>query len=66
MMAGGKELEELGAELEEFARADTARISGAESPLEAGAAAELAMAETLRREVADDHRGAAQEHDRAR
>ena len=65
MMAGGKELEELGAELEEFARADIARISGAESPLEAGAAAELAMAETLRREVVDDHQGAAQEQDRA-
>jgi simple sugar transport system ATP-binding protein len=64
MMAGGRELEELGAELEEFARADTAK--GRESPLEAGAAAERAMAETLRQEVADDRRGAAQDHDRAR
>ena len=64
MMAGGRELEELGAELEEFARADTAK--GRESPLEDGAAAERAMAETLRQEVADDRRGAAQDHDRAR
>jgi simple sugar transport system ATP-binding protein len=64
MMAGGKELEELGAELEEFARADAAK--GTESPLEAGAAAERAMAETLRQEVADDRRSAAQDHDRAR
>jgi simple sugar transport system ATP-binding protein len=63
MMAGGRELEELGAELEEFARADAAK--GRESPLEAGAAAERAMAETLRQEVADDRRGAAQGHDRA-
>jgi simple sugar transport system ATP-binding protein len=62
MMAGGRELEELGAELEEFARADSAR--GKESPLEAGAAAERAMAETLRQEVAEDHRGAGPAHNR--
>jgi len=62
MMAGGKELEELGTELEEFARADAAK--GRESPLEAGAAAERAMAEALREEVADDQRFAAQERDR--
>ena len=54
MMAGGKELEQLGAELEEFARADAARASGRESPLEAGAAAEAAIAATLRQEVDED------------
>ncbi len=54
MMAGGKELEQLGAELEEFARADAARAGGRESPLEAGAAAEAAIAATLRQEVAED------------
>jgi simple sugar transport system ATP-binding protein len=62
MMAGGKELEQLGAELQEFARADAAK--GRDSPLEAGAAAERAMAETLRQEVADDRRFAAEERDR--
>jgi len=62
MMAGGKELEELGTELEEFARADAAK--GRESPLEAGAAAERAMAEALREEVAEDQRFAAQERER--
>ena len=62
MMAGGKELEELGTELEEFARADAAK--GRESPLEAGAAAERAMAETLRAEVAEDQRFAAEERRR--
>ena len=62
MMAGGKELEELGTELEEFARADAAK--GLESPLEAGAAAERAIAEALRTEVAEDQRFAAQERDR--
>ena len=62
MMAGGKELEELGTELEEFARADAAK--GKESPLEAGAAAERAMAEALRKEVAEDQRFAAEERDR--
>jgi simple sugar transport system ATP-binding protein len=62
MMAGGKELEQLGAELQEFARADAAK--GRDSPLEAGAAAEQAMAETLRQEVAEDRRFAAEERDR--
>jgi len=62
MMAGGKELEELGTELEEFARADAAK--GRESPLEAGAAAERAMAEALREEVAEDQRFAAEERGR--
>ena len=47
MMAGGKELEELSAELEEFARADT----GGSSKFDAAAAAERAMAETLRAEA---------------
>lgn len=59
MMAGGRELEELGAELDEFSRADAAREAGGrQSPLEAGAAAEHAMAETLRGEVRDDRRHA--------
>ena len=48
MMAGGKELEQLSAELDEFSRADHARASGRESPLEAAAAAEHAMAEALK------------------
>ena len=48
MMAGGKELEQLSAELDEFSRADHARASGQESPLEAAAAAEHAMAEALK------------------
>jgi simple sugar transport system ATP-binding protein len=58
MMAGGKELEQLGAELEEFARADAARASGTGSPLEAGAAAEAAIAQTIKQEVRDDRRHA--------
>jgi simple sugar transport system ATP-binding protein len=48
MMAGGKELEQLSAELDEFARADDARAAGGGSPLEAAAAAEHAMADALR------------------
>ena len=48
LMAGGKELEQLSAELDEFSRADHARASGRESPLEAAAAAEHAMAQSLR------------------
>jgi simple sugar transport system ATP-binding protein len=62
MMAGGRELEELGAELAEFARADAARVNGRQGSLEAGAAAEAAMAEALRQEAADDRRVA--EHGR--
>jgi simple sugar transport system ATP-binding protein len=58
MMAGGKELEQLSAELDEFSRADAARGSGRESRLEAAAAAEHAMADALRQEVADDRRQA--------
>jgi simple sugar transport system ATP-binding protein len=61
MMAGGKELEQLGAELEEFARSDAEKAGGKESPLEAGAAGEAAIAATLKQEVADDKRFAEQE-----
>jgi simple sugar transport system ATP-binding protein len=46
MMAGGKELDELSAELEEFARAD----AGGSSKLEPAAAAEEAIADSLHRE----------------
>jgi simple sugar transport system ATP-binding protein len=60
MMAGGKELEQLSAELDEFSRADTAKREGRGSPLEAAAAAEHAMADALRQEVADDQRHAAE------
>jgi len=63
MMAGGKELEQLGAELEDFSRADAAKAAGKESPLEAGAAGEQAIAATLRQEAADDRRFAAQERE---
>ena len=49
MMAGGKELEQLSAELDEFSRADQARSTGTQSPLEAAAAAEHAMAEALKK-----------------
>jgi simple sugar transport system ATP-binding protein len=66
MMAGGKELEQLGAELEEFARADAARAGGRESPLEAGAAAEAAIAATLRQEVEEDREHAEAERRRRR
>lgn len=55
MMAGGKELEELGAELEEFSRADAAKAGGRQSVLEAGAAAEHAMAEALAQEAKKLH-----------
>ena len=48
MMAGGKELEELSAELDEFSRSDQAKATGRQSPLEAAAAAEHAMAEALK------------------
>jgi simple sugar transport system ATP-binding protein len=51
MMAGGKELDQLGAELEEFARADQAP-GGA---LEAAAAAEAALAEALHKEAGRLH-----------
>lgn len=51
MMAGGKELDQLGAELEEFARADQAP-GGA---LEAAAAAEAALAEALHKEAGKLH-----------
>jgi simple sugar transport system ATP-binding protein len=52
MMAGGKELDELSAELEEFARADA---SGA-SKLDPAAAAEHAIAESLHKEAESLHK----------
>ncbi|HET6468603.1 MAG TPA: ATP-binding cassette domain-containing protein [Geminicoccaceae bacterium] len=58
MMAGGRELEQLGAELEEFSRADAARASGTGSPLEAGAAGEAAMAASIKEEIRADRRHA--------
>jgi simple sugar transport system ATP-binding protein len=54
MMAGGRELEELSAELDEFARSDAVRAGGADPSLEAGAAAEHAFAATLRAEIGQD------------
>ncbi|MGH6916766.1 MAG: sugar ABC transporter ATP-binding protein, partial [Geminicoccaceae bacterium] len=53
MMAGGKELDELSAELEEFSRADAASAS---SRHKAGAAAEQAFAEGLRDEAESLHK----------
>jgi len=53
MMAGGKELDELSAELEEFSRADAA--SG-RSPYDTGAAAEHAIAEGLQKEAEALHK----------
>ena len=52
MMAGGKELEELSAELEEFSRAD----AGSTSNLDPAAAAEHAIAESLHREADSLHK----------
>jgi simple sugar transport system ATP-binding protein len=52
MMAGGKELDELSAELEEFARTDAA----GSSPYEPGAAAEHAIAEQLHQEAEALHK----------
>jgi hypothetical protein len=51
MMSGGKELKELGAELEEFARADV----GPDSSFEAGSAAEQAFAEGIQKEYKEIH-----------
>jgi simple sugar transport system ATP-binding protein len=53
MMAGGKELDQLSSELEEFSRADAA--SG-RSQYEAGAAAEHAIAEDLHKEAQALHK----------
>ena len=50
--ARGMGLAQLSAELDEFSRADGARASGKESPLEAGAAAEHAAAVALREAAA--------------
>jgi simple sugar transport system ATP-binding protein len=52
MMAGGKELEELSAELEEFSRTD----AGGSSKLDPAAAAERAIAESLHRESDSLHK----------
>jgi simple sugar transport system ATP-binding protein len=52
MMAGGKELDELSAELEEFSRSD----AGTTSPLDPTAAAEHAIAEGLHREAESLHK----------
>ncbi len=52
MMAGGKELDELSAELEEFSRAD----AGSSSNLDPAAAAEHAIAESLHRESESLHK----------
>jgi hypothetical protein len=52
MMAGGKELDELSAELEEFSRND----AGTTSPFDAAAAAEHAIAEGLHREAESLHK----------
>jgi simple sugar transport system ATP-binding protein len=52
MMAGGKELDQLSAELEEFSRAD----AGATSPLDPAAAAEHALAEQLHSEAESLHK----------
>jgi simple sugar transport system ATP-binding protein len=52
MMAGGKELDELSAELEEFARTD----AGGSSALDPAAAAEHAIAESLHRESESLHK----------
>ena len=56
MMAGGKELDELSSELEEFTRADTVTTSGKASTLEATAAAEKALAESLKDETEKVHK----------
>ncbi len=56
MMAGGKELDELSSELEEFSRADSAAASGQVSALEATAAAESALAESLKEESEKVHK----------
>ncbi len=52
MMAGGKEMEELSAEIEEFARADEAKASDEHDVrFEAAAAAEHALAEGMHKEA---------------
>ena len=55
MMAGGKELDQLSSELEEFARTDQAADAG--SGLEAAAAAEAALAEAMKTETGKVHAG---------
>ena len=67
MMAGGRELEELGAELAEFARSDAAKAGGRQNPAARGTATvdsleavEASMAATLRQEAEDDRNAAKQ------
>ncbi len=55
MMAGGKELDQLTSELEEFARTDEAVAAGGGSGLEATAAAEKALAESMKSETDKVH-----------
>ena len=55
MMAGGKELAQLSAELEEFARTDQATAAGERSSLEATAAAETALAAAMKKESDQVH-----------
>ena len=50
MMAGTEELDQLEAELEEFAREDEATARGQSSKFQASAAAEHALAEELHKE----------------
>ena len=55
MMAGGKELAQLSAELEEFARTDQATAAGERGSLEATAAAETALAAAMKKESDQVH-----------
>lgn len=57
MMAGGKELDQLGSELEEFARVDKAAAGGQHTGLEATAAAEAALAQAMKSETEKVHSG---------
>ena len=51
MMAGGKELDQLTSEREEFSRTDTVAAEGEKSPQEATAAADAAMVEAKRKKA---------------
>jgi simple sugar transport system ATP-binding protein len=51
MMAGGEEMEQLSSELEEFARDDGDKAEGKRSSLGAAAAAEEALADSLKSEA---------------
>lgn len=56
MMAGGKELDELSSELEEFARAGDAAATGGNPSLEASAAAEHVLANAIHDEADEVHK----------